>query len=884
MKKLMAIDGHSILNRAFYGMPPLTNSAGVHTNAVFGFMNTLLMLLDEEKPDYLVVTFDRKESTFRHDLFPEYKGTRKGMPEELHEQVPLTKELIAACGIPVFELPGYEADDIMGTLRRQAEKSGLEVTLVSGDRDLLQLATEKTRIRIPKTKAGKTVTENYYAEDVKAAYGVTPKEFIDVKALMGDTSDNIPGVPGIGEKTATALIQKYHSLEGIKENLADVKPPRAKNMLTEHFDMAEMSRKLAEICDTAPIEFDPEKAAYSSIFTKEAYELIAKLELKKLMKRFEADASDEELTDAGARAHSVQIIEDGGQLDGIRNRLTEGCDSSILLLYEPAPSSGGEEEEKKAKKKKEKTLTGAAVRCSGQNETWALYFRDEHSESLHREDIAAFLQDVIAVSGSVITLDLKTILHEFDIPEAEKILDAGVAAYLLNPLKSAYDITDISAEFLGDTTPVAKETQGADILLAAANAVIEKLQEKGMLALYTDIEMPLIYSLYHMEKAGIRVKRDALKEYGDNLTGSIAQLEAEIYALAGHAFNINSPKQLGEILFEEMKLPYAKKTKTGYSTNVDVLEKLKEIHPIAEKVLSYRTLAKLKSTYADGLAVFIGEDERIHGHFNQTITATGRISSTDPNLQNIPVRMELGRAIRKVFVPEDGCIFIDADYSQIELRVLAHMSGDEKLIEAYNQDQDIHRITASQVFHIPFDEVTPEMRRNAKAVNFGIVYGISAFGLSEDLSITRREASEYIERYFETYPQVKAYLDALVARGKKLGYVRTLYGRIRPIPELKASNFMQRQFGERVAMNSPIQGTAADIMKIAMIRVDRALREAGLKARIVLQVHDELLLEVPEAKKEQAEEILYREMHQAAELKVPLEVAVSAGHTWFETK
>ena len=883
MKKLMAIDGHSILNRAFYGMPPLTNSAGVHTNAVFGFMNTLLMLIDEEKPDYLAVAFDRKEPTFRHDMFPEYKGTRKGMPEELHEQVPIMKELVAACGIPVFELPGFEADDILGTLRRQAEEAGFEVTLVSGDRDLLQLATEKTRIRIPKTKAGKTVTENYYADDVKEAYGVTPQEFIDVKALMGDTSDNIPGVPGIGEKTATALIQKYHSLAGIRENLAEVKPPRAKNMLTEHFDMAEMSRKLAEICDTAPIEFDPEKAAYTSVFTKEAYELIAKLELKKLMKRFETEAGGEAVAGTDSREHNVKYISEETELAKIRKKLTDGCDSSILLLYEPAPVIGEAEEEKK-KKKKEKMLTGAAIRCSGQEETWALYFTEDSSGGLRREDLSAFLREVIAASERVITLDLKTLLHEYDIPEDAKILDAGVAAYLLNPLKSAYDITDISAEFLEDTTPVTKETQGADILLAAADAITGKLEEKGMLKLYTEIEMPLICSLYHMEKAGIRVKRDALKEYGDNLTGSIAQLEAEIYELAGHPFNINSPKQLGEVLFEEMKLPYAKKTKTGYSTNVDVMEKLKGIHPIAEKVLSYRTLTKLKSTYADGLAAFIGEDERIHGHFNQTITATGRISSTDPNLQNIPVRMELGRAIRKVFVPDTGCVFIDADYSQIELRVLAHMSGDKKLIEAYNQDQDIHRITASQVFHIPFDEVTPEMRRNAKAVNFGIVYGISAFGLSEDLSITRKEASEYIERYFETYPQVKEYLDALVARGKRLGYVRTLYGRIRPIPELKASNFMQRQFGERVAMNSPIQGTAADIMKIAMIRVDRALKEACLRARIVLQVHDELLLEVPEEEQEAAREILYHEMHGAAELKVPLEVAVSTGHTWFETK
>ncbi|MBO6163589.1 MAG: DNA polymerase I [Lachnospiraceae bacterium] len=869
-EKIVAIDGHSILNRAFYGVPALTNSAGVPTNAVFGFMNILMKILEEEKLQYLAVAFDRKEPTFRHKMFDGYKGTRKPMPEELHAQVPLMKELLTACGVPIFELPGYEADDILGTISRKSEAAGMEVTLVSGDRDLLQLATEHTCIRIPKTKAGGTVTENYHAADVKERYQVTPEEFVDVKALMGDASDNIPGVPSIGEKTATALIATWHSLEQIREHLDEVKPPRAQKALREHFDLAELSRTLAKICVEAPIDLEFEKAQFTGIATPEGYEVLSRLELKSLMKRFETEIPQQEA--AEEKLTEIREISGIAEAEDVLSAIPQGSTVGFASWYP--------EEENAGKKAEASVPAGFDLALAGGD----VIFRFVQGGFLTKAWLEELIGRIAGRTGTLCVSDLKAERKFWDLPEHSRFTDAGVASYLLNPLKSTYDLGDIARDHLGETLPENRYGEAARVLAEAADPLQEKLKKEGMEQLFREVEMPLIDSLDRMEKAGIRVEREALAEYGQNLVDGIRKDEEGIYELAGHAFNILSPKQLGQVLFEEMKLPFAKKTKTGYSTNAGVLEKLKTVHPIAALVLDYRTLAKLKSTYAEGLQPFIQEDGRIHGRFNQTVTATGRISSADPNLQNIPVRMELGRAIRKVFVPEPGCIFVDADYSQIELRVLAHMSGDEKLIEAYRQDQDIHRVTASQVFHVPFEEVTPELRRNAKAVNFGIVYGISAFGLSEDLSISRKEATEYIERYFATYPGVKAYLDGLVRQGKEEGIVRTMYGRIRPIPELKSSNFMQRQFGERVAMNSPIQGTAADIMKIAMIRVDEALRREGLKSRIVLQVHDELILETPEEESAAAAALLEREMRNAAELAVPLEVAVSTGHSWYETK
>ena len=877
--KIVLIDGHSILNRAFYGVPDLTNSQGLHTNAVYGFMNIMFKILEEEKPQYLAVAFDVKAPTFRHKMFTEYKGTRKPMPQELHEQVPLLKELLTACGIPIMELPGYEADDILGTVGKRSEAKGLEVSLVSGDRDLLQLASDNISIHIPKTKGGTTVTETYRTANVLEKYQVLPVEFIDVKALMGDSSDNIPGVPSIGEKTATSLIAAYHSIENAYAHIDEIKPPRAQKALREHYDMAVMSKELATICVEAPVEFDWDAAVLDNIYTKEAYEIMNRLELKSLLKRFDLSA-------------------------------IEGEKKAEILVNWVTDLS--EAEEVFAEAEKHPLVSAQAVCQNRQVLGVALTWSEDKitvilcEGFLTADYLKSHLEKMAETVPVVAVLDLKEILKAMDLAESSHYFDAGVAAYLLNPLKSTYGYDDIARDYLGETVPSKAELLGkralsdvqesdpdtfkkhvvqlVSVVHAAYVPLKKQLEETGMDRLFADIEMPLIFCLHRMEEEGVRVEKEALARYGEELSVRIVTLEKEIYELAGREFNINSPKQLGEILFDEMKLPGGKKTKTGYSTSADVLEKLKPDYPIVGKVLEYRTYAKLKSTYADGLAAFIGADGKIHGTFNQTITATGRISSTEPNLQNIPIRMELGRAIRKVFVPGEGNVFVDADYSQIELRVLAHMSGDETLIEAYRQAQDIHRITASQVFHIPFEEVTPLQRRNAKAVNFGIVYGISAFGLSEDLSISRKEANEYIQKYFETYPGVKAFLDRLVEEVKSQGYVSTIYGRRRPIPELKSGNFMQRSFGERVAMNSPIQGTAADIMKIAMIRVDRALREEGLKARIILQVHDELLIEAPVEEKDAVAELLKREMSGAAQFAVALEVDVNTGETWFDTK
>lgn len=877
-RKIVLIDGHSILNRAFYGMPDLTNSEGMHTNAVYGFLNILFKILDEEKPEYLAVAFDVHHPTFRHEMYKEYKGTRKPMPEELREQVPVMKEVLGAMGVKIMELPGYEADDILGTVAKRSEKAGLEVSVVSGDRDLLQLASDKICVRIPKTKHGSTVIENYKEKDVVEAMGVTPTEFIDVKALMGDASDNIPGVPGIGEKTALSIISEYHSIENAYENVENIKPNRAKNNLSENYDMAVMSKTLAMINTDSPVEFSIDEAEIKNLFNKAAYDIMSRLEFKSLLTKFDKDAKSENDIEK-----SFSLVTDFGEANNVLNLALK---SDCIGLW-PVTDSGN--------------ILGLSIAFS-ENEAYVIA-----AEGLITGDyLAGWTERFFAEVTKVAVMNLKEQLKLINVIEREGIIDIGVAGYLLNPLKSTYDYDDIARDYLSITVKRREELLGKTsyaraleempdkftvfaaymsyIPYMAYEKICGKLEEEGMLELFRNIEMPLIYSLDRMEKAGVLVKKDELKEYGDKLTGKIEDLEKQIYELTGEEFNINSPKQLGAILFEKLKLPHGKKTKTGYSTSADVLEKLAPEHEVAAKILEYRQLTKLKSTYADGLAAFIGEDGRIHGTFNQTITATGRISSTEPNLQNIPVRMELGRAIRKVFVPKEGCIFVDADYSQIELRILAHMSGDNNLIEAYNQAQDIHRITASQVFGIPLDEVTPAQRSNAKAVNFGIVYGISAFGLSEDLSISRKEALGYINQYFETYPQVKAFLDRQVEDAKTKGYVVTEFGRKRPVPEISSSNFMQRSFGERIAMNSPIQGTAADIMKIAMIKVDKRLRDEKLQAQIILQVHDELVVEAPEAEALRVKKILDEEMKGAADMKVILEVSISTGHSWYETK
>ncbi|MCI8951556.1 MAG: DNA polymerase I [Lachnospiraceae bacterium] len=928
MGKLVLIDGHSILNRAFYGVPDLTNSEGLHTNAVYGFLNIMFKILDEEKADYLAVAFDLSEPTFRHKLYAEYKGTRKPMPQELVQQVPLIQEALKAMGITILTKPGYEADDILGTAAKRGQAEGMEVSVISGDRDLLQLSDEKIKIRIPKTSKGNTEIYDYYPEDVKREYLVTPNEFIDVKALMGDASDNIPGVPSIGEKTATAIIAAYGTIENAYAHLEEIKPPRAKKALAEHFDLARLSKELAKICIDCEIPFSCQESQIKNLYTPEAFEFMKRMEFKSFLARFQADSLQNGNLEDHFRA--TEEKEEGEAYCKLAEGLVKKKDEEkeylglqIILGEKPEPEEEPEGEQlsflleadgniglsvkkKKTEKKPEKGKKAvAAVVLAFQEETVCIKTGKEISEKWLLDRIRKII--LKSRPGRIWVLDLKKLLPVLGLEEeSASLMDSGVAAYLLNPLKDSYDYDDIARDYLGLVLPsqkdlLGKEPVGNGLMAGEENALRcacymacapgrgarlleEKLKGAGMWDLYLTIEMPLIYSLYHMEQAGVKVQQKALKEYGDKLKVKIGQLEKQIYEGCGETFNINSPKQLGEILFEKMQLKGGKKTKTGYSTAADVLEKLAPDVPVVRMILDYRQLTKLNSTYAEGLSAFIGTDQRIHGTFNQTITATGRISSTEPNLQNIPVRMELGREIRKVFVPEEGYVFLDADYSQIELRILASLSEDERLIDAYGLAQDIHAITASQVFHIPLEEVTPLQRRNAKAVNFGIVYGISAFGLGEDLSVSKKEAQDYINQYFKTYPGVKEYLDRLVAEGKKNGYVCTLYGRRRPIPELKSANFMQRSFGERVAMNSPIQGTAADIMKLAMIGVDRELRKRGMKSRIVLQVHDELLIETWKEETQTVKEILEDKMKHAAALKVSLEVEAKEGDSWFAAK
>lgn len=873
-EKIVLIDGHSILNRAFFGVPPLTNSEGLHTNAVYGFLNIMFKILDEEKPDYLTVAFDRSEPTFRHQMFDAYKGTRKPMAQELREQVPVMKEVLQAMGIKIVEMPGYEADDLLGTIAGMAEVQGMDVSIISGDRDLLQLATEKVKIRIPKTKRTGTEIEDYYAADVVERYQVTPKEFIDVKALMGDSSDNIPGVPGIGEKTATNLIVAYKSIENAYAHLEEITPKRAKTNLEEHYDMAQMSKTLATIEVHAPIEFDMEAAKLTDLYTPEAYVYMKRLEFKNMLTRFSDDMSQNDLEKYFHVYHELDEIQNF--FDGFSAK------EAAVSFFEEAG-----------------IVYGLAVAKSNQNIVY-LTCGGFVTEGYLEEQVQKLCDGL----DTLITPDLKGLLKHVRVPETKNCIDTTIAAYLLNPLKNEYTYDDLARDILGLMVPSKLDLLGklkikkaaeekpealelmvcyeAYTCIAAKNQLLEQLEDHGMKKLYDEIEMPLVYVLADMEKEGVRAEKAELEAYGAQLTGRISELETSIYEKAGETFNINSPKQLGVILFEKLQMPNGKKTKTGYSTAADVLERLAPDYPIVSEILEYRQLTKLKSTYADGLALCIAPDGRIHSTFNQTITATGRISSTEPNLQNIPIRMELGRLIRKVFVPKEGDVFIDADYSQIELRVLAHMSGDQNLIAAYQHAEDIHRITASQVFHTPLEEVTDLQRRNAKAVNFGIVYGISSFGLSQDLSITRKEAEGYIASYFETYPGIKIFLDRLVTDAKEKGYAETMFGRRRPVPELASSNFMQRSFGERIAMNSPIQGTAADIIKIAMIRVKQRLEREQLKSKLILQVHDELLIEAAADEEEYVKTLLAEEMRHAADLAVTLEVDVKSGRNWFE--
>lgn len=870
-EKIVLIDGHSILNRAFYGVPDLSNSEGLHTNAIYGFLNIMFKILEEEKPEYLTVAFDVHAPTFRHEMYAEYKGTRKPMADELRQQVPVMKEVLKAMGVKLIEQAGLEADDLLGTLSKRCEAMGMDVSVISGDRDLLQLATEKVKIRIPKTKQGKTEVEDYYAFDVKEKYQVTPKEFIDLKALMGDSSDNIPGVPSVGEKTAAALIVAYGSIENAYAHVEEIKPPRASKALAEHYDLAVLSKALATINVDADFSYNIAEAKLGNLYTQEAYEYFQRLQFKNLLSRFDVGPQTNEIEESFKKVSKAEEIKEvftkAWEADVVGISFYKDT-TNVLPLF--ANQIG---------------LTGVGI-AFGKDKIYAITTEG----GVPIEEILDYVEALSKHVKIVSMFQTKEALSHVPNLKQEACFDGIIAAYLLNPLKSDYDFTDIAREQLH---LLVYENQLDELQLcyyeaytafASYETLVKALKDADMYSLFQNIEMPLTFTLYDMEKNGVRVNAEALKAYGERLATRIIEVEKQIYEMTGEEFNINSPKQLGVILFEKLGLPNGKKTKTGYSTSADVLEKLAPDYPVVSAILEYRQLTKLKSTYADGLAHFIGEDGRIHGKFNQTITATGRISSTEPNLQNIPIRMELGRLIRKVFVPEKDYVFVDADYSQIELRILAHCSGDEKLIQAYKEASDIHRLTASEVFHTPFEEVTELQRRNAKAVNFGIVYGISSFGLSQDLSITRKEAGEYIERYFATYPGIKAFLDGSVAHAKEKGYSVTLYGRRRPVPELSSSNFMQRSFGERVAMNAPIQGTAADIMKIAMIGVNRRLKELQLKSRLVLQVHDELLIEAHNSEVETVKQVLADEMMHAASLYVPLDVDIHEGENWYEAK
>lgn len=885
-KKLLLIDGHSILNRAFYGLPDLTNYEGLHTNAVLGFLNILFKIIDEENPTNICVAFDVHQPTFRHEMFSEYKGTRHAMPQELVEQVPLIKDVLKTMNIAMAWKGGYEADDIIGTLSRRADAQGCKVVIVSGDRDLLQLSTDNILVRIPKTKAGGTTVENYYAKDVEALYGVTPTQFIDMKGLMGDTSDNIPGVPGIGEKTAAKIIQIYGSIENAISHISEIKPPRARKNLEEFAEQAFMSKELATIKLDCELDIQIADTEFPDMFNENSYNMFKRLGFNSLLGKFSEKPESQEL--------DVQIVmvDTKRELDDVVEKAISAGKVGLHMIM-PAKVTYDDSESA--------VIFGAALAVDRHE----VYVVNASSGVSGEELVKAVLR--IKESGAYIYIcDLKEALRALPFTEKDNnVLDIHVAAYLINPLAESYSYDDLSKEYLGVILPSEKELTGKDELnaftfisdafletysykavvpLLAAGTLLNRLTELGMERLYFDVELPTVYTLYDMEKRGIRVDRQALDDYSRSLGKRISELHDSIIGYAGREFNINSPKQLGPVLFEELALPGGKKTKTGYSTSVDVLEKLRSVHPIINDILEYRQLTKLNSTYAVGLTNYISGDGRIHGVFNQTITATGRISSAEPNLQNIPMRLELGRLIRKAFIPKDGYVFVDADYSQVELRVLAHLSGDKVMQKAFLDGVDIHATTASEVFNVPIDEVTPLQRRHAKAVNFGIVYGISAFGLAEDLGISRKEAADFIDKYYETYGSIRKYLDCQVENAKKNGYVTTMFGRIRPIPELRSSNFMQRSFGERVAMNSPIQGTAADIIKLAMVRVNMRLKEQGFRSRLILQIHDELLIETAEDEVEQVKSLLTEEMMNAADMDVPLLVEATSGSDWYKAK
>ena len=882
--KLMVIDGNSILNRAYYGIRPLSTREGLYTHAIYGFLTTLRRLTEEEQPEALCVTFDVHAPTFRHTADAAYKATRKPMPEELRMQVPVLKEVLDALRIPRYELAGWEADDLIGTISRRCEAAGWDCVAVTGDKDSLQLITDKTKVKLVSTRMGQTTTKDMTEEAFREQYGFAPVHMIDLKALMGDSSDNIPGVPGIGEKTAMELVQKYGAITELYARLPDIEAkPAAIRKLTEGAEAAKHSYWLATIVTDAPVEFAPEDCLCAAP-APEAYPLFLKLEFTKLIEKFGLTAAAEE-TAAPEKADftvTAERVTDAAQAERLLALWRQAEHVAVLALPD---------------------LTGVIVDCDTGADTAvsAELFFETYGGDWNALLTQLFSSDIRKVSHNV--KDLMRTLLESGLPADGFIFDTALAAYLLDATAGSYDLPRLFVSYFSGELPkpLHLEPDAFSLLgnTAAATAVFHsytsavdalyeafsaRLGELGMRELFDTVELPLCRVLAEMELAGCRVDARALAQFGAMLAERSAALEQSIYGMAGESFNINSPKQLGEILFGRLGLPHGKKTKTGWSTNAEVLEKLRYESPVVGAVLEYRQLTKLKSTYADGLLKAIDPDGRVRTSFQMTVTATGRLSSTEPNLQNIPTRTELGSEIRRMFVPESGCVLVDADYSQIELRLLAHIAGDEGMQNAFRSGGDFHAETASKVFGVPAEQVTPEMRRRAKAVNFGIVYGISAFSLSQDIGVSVAEAKEYMEAYFATFPGVRQYMTDVVERAKETGFVETVWHRRRDLPELRSSNFNLRAFGERVALNMPIQGTAADVMKLAMIAVRRRLLAENLQARLVLQVHDELIVECPEAEAERVAALLAEEMEGVAALTVPLAAEAHWGRNWLEAK
>ena len=843
--KLMILDGNSVINRAFYGIKPLTNREGLYTNAIFGFLNILDRMEKEEQPEAVCVAFDLHGPTFRHLQYDGYKATRHGMPEELAQQMPVMKDVLRAMNIPIYECQGWEADDVIGTVGRICSNNGWECVVVTGDRDSLQLIDENVHVKLVISRPGQTTATLYTEEVFRNEYGFEPKKMVDLKALMGDSSDNIPGVAGVGPKTATELLLKFGCLDGIYANLEDASiRPKLREKLETGKDSAYMSYDLATIRCEAPIDFEPKDALVQPYNRPALYELFQKLEFVKLIDKY------------GLRGAEVELA-------------------------------------KVAPKKQAQSLPRVDT-MPADVDTCAVYLAEDGSLAMAWDAGVCVLTPMEAQMGGIdlvgkdlILHDSKTCMHRFDdmgLAFGKCVFDTALAAYDLNPSQTDYPVSKLATNYLGLSVDDGDAGACAEVVWLLQAELTAELEKNGMTALYTDIELPLCDVLYRMEKAGVAIDRQQLAQFGQMLTQRIDECEKLIYGYSEEPFNINSTKQLGELLFDKLGLPPVKKTKTGYSTNAEVLEKLKDKHPIIPAIMDYRMLTKLKSTYAEGLMKVICEDGRIRTTFQNLVTATGRLSSTEPNLQNIPVRTDLGAEIRKMFVPKEGYVLVDADYSQIELRVLAHIADDPVMQEAFKSGMDIHAVTASQVFGVAPEEVTPLQRRHAKAVNFGIVYGISEYSLSEDIGVSFYEAKNYIESYLEKYSGVRAYMKQVVADAREQGYTQTLYGRKRYIPELKASNFNIRQGAERIALNTPIQGTAADLIKLAMIRVDKALAEKFPEAKLLLQVHDELIVECPEAIAREVAELVSREMEQVASLKVPLTAEAKIGKSWFEAK